>query len=215
VTGTVDVDAAVATAVASRPELRNLADAISDATARLAVSRNQQLPQFDVNVAMTRRQTASEFLNSFGLDGFRFATFLTVGMPVDRTTQNVEYQHALIERQRRDRERVAATRNIAAEVRREVRQRERLVRAVGAAETSVDLSRQEVEVAQLRYDRGLSNNLDLVAAEGQLLASEGRRIAALAQSAVQQLRLRATMGVLDPLSEIAPATRLSERGGPQ
>jgi outer membrane protein len=96
-----------------------------------------------------------------------------------------------------------------------VRQRDRLVRAVATAETSVDLSRQEVEVAQLRYDRGLSNNLDLVAAEGQLLAAEGRRIAALAQSAVQELRLRAAMGVVEPLAEIATTAPLSEKGGSQ
>ena len=194
----VDVAAAIATAIATRPEMRDLADALSESTARLAVSRNQQLPQFDLNVAMTRRRTAAGLFDSFGGDGFRLATFFTLGMPVDRTTQGVEIQKARIERGQHERQRVTLSRQLAAEVRREVRQTHRLARAVTAAETSVDLSKQEVEVAQLRYDRGLSNNLDLVAAEGGLLAAQGRRIAALAQSAVQQLKLRATMGVLDP-----------------
>ena len=215
VTGAVagDVDAAVATALMSRTEMRNLADAVTEATARLAVSRNQRLPQVDLSVAMTRRQTAPGFVESFGLDGFRLATFFTVGMPMDRTTQTTEYQRALIERRRVDRERDALTRRITAEVRRELRQRDRLARAVAAAEASVDLRRQEVEVAQLRYDRGLSNNLDLVAAEGQLLAAEGRQIAALAQSAVQQLQLRAAMGILDPLGDLGAAARVPGPGG--
>jgi outer membrane protein len=212
VTGDVDEATAVATALFSRTELRNLADAATDATARLAVSRNQQLPQFDLNVALTRRQTASGFQDSFGLDRFRLATFFTVGMPLDRTAQSADVQRALIERGRIDRERAALTRRIEAEVRRELRQRDRLARAVAAAETSVDLSRQEAEVAQLRYDRGLSNNLDLIAAEGHLLAAEGRRIAALAQSAVQQLQLKAAMGVLDPLNDIADTARLPGPG---
>jgi outer membrane protein TolC len=151
---------------------------------------------------MTRRETAPGFADSFGLNRFRLATFFTVGMPIDRTAQSVQFRQALLERERRERERATLARRIAAEVRREVRQRDRLARAVTAAETSVELSRQEVEVAQLRYDRGLSNNLDLVTAEGQLLAAEGRRIAALAQSAVQQLQLRSAMGVLDPAAEI-------------
>jgi outer membrane protein TolC len=209
----VEANAAIATALASRAEVRNLADAAAEASARLAVSRNQQLPQLDFSVAATRRQTAPGFLESFGVDGFRLATFFTVGMPMDRTTQSTEYQRALIERRKRDRERDALTRQITAEVRRELRQRDRLARAVAAAEASVDLRRQEVEVAQLRYDRGLSNNLDLVAAEGQLLAAEGRQIAALAQSAVQQLQLRAAMGILDPLGDLGPTARAPGPGG--
>lgn len=213
VTGNVDVEVAVATALAARTELQSIVDAAADATMRLSVSRNRRLPQLDLNLAMTRRQTATSFRDSFGFDKFQLATFFTVGMPVDRTAQNVDFQRALLERARRDRERVMLTRRIAAEVRREVRERDRLVRAVSTAETSVDLSRQEVDVAQLRYDRGLSNNLDLVAAEGQLLAAEGRRIAALAQSAVQELRLKAAMGVLDPIND--GATALVMQGPPQ
>jgi outer membrane protein TolC len=53
-------------------------------------------------------------------------------------------------------------------------------------------------VAQLRYERGLSNNLDVVAAEGNLLSAESRRIAALADLAIARLAFRATLGVLDP-----------------
>jgi outer membrane protein TolC len=211
----VDVDAAVATALASRSEFRALADAEREAAARVSASRNQMLPQFDVNVALTRRETAPGFLESFGLDRFRAATFFTVGMPIDRTAQTVEYRQAMIERGRRERERASLTRRIVTEVRREVRQQDRLARAVAAAETSLDLIRQEVQVAQLRYDRGLSNNLDLVAAEGQLLAAEGRRIAAMAQSAVQYLQLRAAMGILDPERDVAGMAMGNDRGRSQ
>jgi outer membrane protein TolC len=212
--GIIDPEMAVATALAARTELQTLVEATAESTARLAVSRNLRLPQFDLNVAMTRRNTATGFRDSFGFDKFQLATFFTVGMPVDRTAQSVDFQRALIERERRDRERVTLTRRISADVRRALRERDRLVRAVAAAETSVDLSRQEVEVAQLRYDRGLSNNLDLVAAEGQLLAAEGRRIAALAQSAVHELRLKLIMGVLDPLADVASAPQMTRNGTP-
>lgn len=198
VEGEVDAEHAVATALALRVDLQNLAAVVDDANTRVAASRNAQLPQVDLNVAMTRRQTASGFLDSFGRDGFKLATFFTVGMPSDRTAQAVDFQQAVLERSRRARERATLARTISADVRRNVRERQRLARAVAAAEASVALSRQEVEVAQARYERGLSNNLDLVAAEGQLLAAEGRRLGALAQAAVQDLRLRAAMEVLDP-----------------
>ena len=47
-----------------------------------------------MNFALTRRETAPGFRDSFGLDGYKFVTFFTIAMPVDRTAQQVEYQSA-------------------------------------------------------------------------------------------------------------------------
>jgi outer membrane protein TolC len=123
-------------------------------------------------------------------------------MPVDRTPQLIDYQNALIDRDRRRRDIATMQRQIADDVKRAVRERDRLVRSLTAAETSVAIGRQEVEVAQLRYERGLSNNLDVVAAETNLLAAESRRIQALADSVVARLNLRAILGTLDPRQDI-------------
>lgn len=98
-------------------------------------------------------------------------------------------------------------------VRRHLRERDRLARAGGALEASVELSRHEVGLAPARYKRGLSNNLDFVAAEGRLVAAEGRRIAALAHAAVRQLRLLAAMDVLAP-EETGTRAPLDTRGWP-
>ena len=124
-------------------------------------------------------------------------------MPVDRTAQIVDYQYSLIDRDRRKREIETLERQISDDVRRALRERDRLLRGVLAAETSVEISRKEVDVAQLRYERGLSNNLDVVTAESALLVAESRRIQALADTAVSRVRLRALLGVLDPRTDIA------------
>jgi outer membrane protein TolC len=128
---------------------------------------------------------------------------MTISMPVDRTPQQIEYQNSLIERDRRRRGIETLRKRIADDVRRTIRQKERVARNLAAAEASVEIGRREVEVAQLRYERGLSNNLDVVTAETNLLSIESRRISALAESAVAHLTLRATLGILDPLNDIA------------
>jgi len=87
-----------------------------------------------------------------------------------------------------------------------VREHDRLIRSLTAAETSVQIGHREVEVAQLRYERGLSNNLDVVTAEGNLLGAESRRVSALADLAVARLSLRALLGVLDPRRDAGSAT---------
>lgn len=206
--GTEPIDVAQATTLAlgNRLDLKSRVASRDDAENQIRFTKNQLLPQVDVNLALTRRETADSFRTSFALDGYQFATFFTIAMPVDRTAQQVDYQSALIDRDRRRREVATLERQIADDVKQALRERDRLLRGVVSAETSVEISRREVEVAQLRYQTGLSNNLDVVTAESGLLAAEGRRIQALADSAVARLRLRALLGVFNPRTDMTDAT---------
>lgn len=202
----IDVRNATAIALANRLDLKSRVAASADADNQIRFSRNQLLPQVDVNFALTRRETAQSFADSFALDGYRFATFFTIAMPVDRTAQQVEYQSAMIDRDRRRRDTETLERQITDNVKQIIRERERLIRNVASAENNVDLSRREVEVAQLRYENGLSNNLDVVTAEAGLLQAESRRIQALADSAVAGLRLRAVLGIFNPRTDMSGST---------
>jgi outer membrane protein len=204
----IDVRNATSIALANRLDLKSRIAARDDADNQIRYSRNQLLPQVDVNLAFTRRETAPTFKDSFGLDGYKFATFFTIAMPVDRTAQQVEYQSALIDRDRRRREAETLERQIADTVKQAVRDRDRLIRNLAAAENNVELSRREVEVAQLRYENGLSNNLDVVTAEAGLLQAHSRRIQALADSAVAGLRLRAVLGIFNPRTDMSGSTNV-------
>jgi outer membrane protein TolC len=196
------LDQAIARALAGRIDLASAVAGAAEAQRSMAYSRNQLLPQFDLNLALTRRETAPSFTRSFGLNRFHFATFFTISMPVDRTPQLIDYQNAVIERDRRNREIEVLRSRIADDVRRAARNRDRLVRILAAAEASVDIGNREVEVARLRYERGLSNNLDVVSAETNLLAAESRRVSALAELAVARLGFRATIGAFDPRRDL-------------
>lgn len=199
----IDVEAAIALALDRRLDLRSRADDAVDAERQVRFSRNQLLPQLDVNLALTRRETSSTLSRSFGLDGFQFATFFTIAMPVDRTAAQVDFQNAVLDRNRRRRDADTFARQVADDVRRTVRARDRALRTVVAADTAVAIGRREVEVAQLRYERGLSNNLDVITAEGGLLAAETQRIQSLADAALALLRARAVVGIFDPRTDIA------------
>ena len=198
----IDADRAVTLALSSRLDLKSRSAARLDADRQAQFARNQLLPQVDVNLALTRRETSTSLAKSFGLDGYQFATFFTIAMPVDRTAQQIAFQTAVIDRNRRSREISTLERQIGEDVRRAIRDRDRQLRNLLSAETTVTLARNQVEVAQLRYERGLSNNLDVVTAEADLLSAESRRVQALAEAAVNRLRLRATMGVFDPRGDV-------------
>jgi len=178
---------------------------MDEAARTIAYSRNQLRPQFDASLALTRRETADSLPSSFGLDNFRFATFFTIAMPVDRTPQIIEYQNALIDRDRRTRDLEMFRKRIAADVKRSMRETARMTERLRVSEESLEISQREVEVAHFRYERGLSNNLDVVAAEGGLMLAENRRLAALAELALSRLSLRATLGILDARQDVADA----------
>lgn len=205
VTSSLTPDEAVATALDRRSDLKSLIDAAGDSRNAIAFAKNQLLPQLDVNLLFTRRDTARTLADSFRVGRFQFATFLAVSMPVDRTPEIVDYQNAIIERDRRDRAVETLRRTITNDITRAIRERDRLRRTLAVAEAGVDIAKKEIEVAEFRYQRGLSSNLDLVDAESALLAAESRRLSVLADAAVEELRLRALIGVLDPRSVEAPA----------
>jgi outer membrane protein TolC len=207
-TDPIDVPSATAIALANRLDLKSRTASRDDADNQIRFARNQLLPQVDVNFQLTRRETAPSFKESFALDGYKFVTFFTIAMPVDRTAQQVEYQSALIDRDRRRRDTETLERQIADDVKQAVRERERLIRNLAASENNVDLSRREVEVAQLRYENGLSNNLDVVTAEAGLLQAESRRIQSLADTAVAALRLRAVLGIFNPRTDMSGSTAI-------
>ncbi len=200
--GSMPSEDAVKIALERRLELRGAAEALAESERAAAFANNHLLPQVDVNLTVTQRDTSNSLASSFKLDNFRFATFFAISLPSDRTSQKIEFHNALIERDRRRRALETLRMRIAEEARRAVRQQQRLLKALEMADTSVEFAGKELEVADLRHQRGLSNNLDVVNAEGSLLAAEGRRLSVQAELAAARLGLRATLGTLDPRKDI-------------
>ena len=192
----------VTIALSNRLEYRSAQEAVAQAERAAANARDLLRPQFDVSLLLARRQTGDTLRSSFGLDNFQVTTFAALSMPLDRTRETIAQQTASIELQRRRRALESSRRLIEQDVRRAVRQQERMLLELQLADASVDFASQEVEVATLRNERGLANNLDVVNAEGNLLGATAQRIGLLASLAVARLEVRAALGVLDPRADV-------------
>ena len=188
---------AVATALRNRIELLEADAVVEEGERDVGYARHQLLPQVDVSLALTRRESADALRNAFGVDRFEPVTFFSVSTPLDRTVELAGVRTAMMERDRRTRARDTLRRRIAQEVRRAVRLQRRLANRLESVEVSVDFAEREVELANLRFQRGLSNNLDVVNAQAALLNATTRRLGVLADLALSRLTLRATLGTLD------------------
>ncbi len=189
---------AIALALQHRPEIDTAKDTVEQAERSLRLARRGRLPQLDVQVGVTRQDVAAKPLQGFGLDGFQFATLASVSIPVFNDQQDVEYQNALIERGQRARELQAQQRRVTVDVRRAIREQHRAEQSAALARDSVELTRREVDVARLRFARGLSSNLDVVTAETSLLGAESQAIAADGQVTLSRLAVLAVTGTLNP-----------------
>jgi len=197
-----DLDQAGSLAFEHRTEVRSAQAASDESLRTIAAAKNQLRPQVDLNLAVTRQETSDSLRFAFGLDQFHAATFAAVSMPLNRTVEEVGLQNAVIERSRRERDVSAWRDRVAQEARQAVRRQQRAVKSLALARTSLDLAQREVEVATLRFQRGLSNNLDLVSAQATLRGAESQEVAARAEVALARLGVRAATGVLDPRRDI-------------
>lgn len=195
------LEAALTLAFANRPELFSAAAGVREAEIGLDAAIDQARPQFDLSVQWTRNSIADSLRDAFGTDDFRFATFASVSIPVDPVRAQAVRRQAEIQMQRRTRELEDVQRQVAYDVRSAHRGVVRLLQMLEQADAAVEFAGQEVELASLRYRRGLSNNLDVVVAEGGLLAARARRFGVLADLALARLHLMAALGSLDPLGE--------------
>lgn len=186
---------AVATALRNRIELQEADAVVAEAERDVGYARHQLLPQVDVSLALTRRETADALRSAFGVDRFEPVTFFSVSTPLDRTVELAGVRTAMMERDRRIRARDTLRRRIAQEVRRAVRLQRRLANRLESAEVSVDFAEREVELANLRFQ-------DVVNAQAALLNATTRRLAVLADLALSRLTLRATLGTLDARRDV-------------
>jgi outer membrane protein TolC len=193
---------AEASALVQRLELAGAVASVREGEDAVWLAGQQSLPQVNLGVALTRRETAPNALDSFGLDNFQLAGFASATLMFDRTASRAGRQSAQLDLIRRQRKSASLRLSVAQEARRAVRYYERLYQGLTLVESSVEQASREAELALLRYERGLSNNLDVVAAEANLLGARARRASLLGELAVAWFQLRAAAGVLNPRVDI-------------
>lgn len=190
------LDDAVVAAKERRPEVQRARRALAAAEATARAARKPALPRVDFKVALTRRETATSLGSSFGVNGFRVVPFLAVSAPTGPGGPGGA-DAAALEVARRQRGLRAVEAQAEIDVRRALRQQQRLLHSLASADDGVTFAAQQVDVARVRFERGLSGNLDLVSAEADLLAAQSRRSSVAAALAVARLQVKAAMGTLN------------------
>ncbi|MGH9322318.1 MAG: TolC family protein [Vicinamibacteria bacterium] len=204
----VDVEALTALALRSRIEMHEETDRIDDAERSLAVSRQNLLPQLDLNLRYERRGLGETFASSFDFIDNAFNLFLSTSYPLDRSSENASYAMSQIDVAARRRQLRLVEYNIANEVRAAARNLERTGKSILLQERNIDFADKQLRLATLRYQRGLASNFDIIDAENNLIQARSNYVSLVSDYHVARIELKRVTGTLDVVSEFAPGNFL-------
>jgi outer membrane protein TolC len=192
-------ETAIAAALGAREEVVEARERVKDAEAQLRIAKSLLLPSLDAALTWSATGRSGSFGGSLWPSsgsawtlGFSSQAPLNLGAQLAARTQaeiSLRAARRAVERLEAD----VAT-QVRAAARRLATNRERL--ALDAANEEV--SRMQLEVAQLRFSKGLTDNFFVVDAEGLYNATRVSLLTSRQQVLLDELRLLSDSGLLRP-----------------
>lgn len=187
----------VAMAHARRLDLIETRDRIGDARRAKTVATWNLLPDLIVHATYSRHEFASNGSRmAVGDDGWRVG--VSTGYSLLRAQAGAAAASATVSIRAAERALADAERRVTVEVRRAHRQWVRTAATIDLQSKAVQFAERQVRLAEIRAERGIADNFDVVDAEGNLYQAQTALIEAQAARALAALLLRRAAGALDP-----------------
>jgi outer membrane protein TolC len=193
----IDVDAAIQTALADRPELHNQQLGIDQARIEAAYARNQTLPALDLNVGYDFAGVGGDVIlrddngaitgtipggYSDALDQVRSLDFhgwsfdLTFGFPLQNRAARTARAIADLDLARAETAMEDARNSVITEVRQAARRVETAAKQIDAAKASRVFQERNLDAERKRYENGLSTNFQVTQIQDDLTQARSREV---------------------------------------
>jgi outer membrane protein len=190
------VENLIETALASRLDLAEVRDQIEDARRTASLSRQNLLPDMSLNLRFTEQKGAGS-TGPFAVTNRRWESFFSASLPLERAADVARLQLSNLDVTSRERAHAQRRYEVESEVRSIHRQLLSLSRSIATQRGAMDIALEQLRLANLRYQRGLASNFDVVDAEGSLLAARSSLVQLLAAYQVARLDLERAVGRLN------------------
>jgi multidrug efflux system outer membrane protein len=185
-------------ALETRPDVLEARDRISDAERALRVARWDLLPRIDLNLSYARRSFGSGSANLLSSISRGWQVNLSTSYSLDRSSQAAATGLAAVTIAGARRALMGLEQQVGSEVRSAMRARQRAAATVAIQRKAVDVAERQLRLAELRYQRGLAGNSDVIDAESSLFRAQSALLSAQADRALTQLLFERTLGTLNP-----------------
>ncbi|GAK50323.1 hypothetical protein U14_01551 [Candidatus Moduliflexus flocculans] len=192
-----DQEELIRQALEHRLELQTARDRINEAERQLKIAKQNLLPPLDVSVRYTFRGTGEAFDQSWNTDDEFWGVGLSSSFDIDRAQERANYQQAQLTLNATLRDLQAAQDDIISEVMQTIVSVRQAQASVELQAQSVTQAEKQLELSSLRYKKGLSDNLEVVESEDNLMNAKNGYYSAVAQHLAATLRLRQVTGTLE------------------
>jgi outer membrane protein TolC len=180
-----------------RLELQEAADAVQDAERRLKIAKQNLYPPLDLSIQYTFSGEGDGFDQSLELDDNSWGVGVNTSFDLDFARDRAAYQQAQLSLNSAIRAWEAKQQDVLLEVLQMINSLKQTQARVELQQQSVMQAKKQLELSELRYKKGLSDNLDVIDAEEALLNANTSYYSAIVQHLIAQLRLKQATATLE------------------
>ena len=166
-------------ALANRPEIRQILYRLEQSALAARVAGNAVLPKLDLVGLFRRNDNATSARRVYGFDSQLWIAGIEFEIPFGNVAARERLRAAALNYARIERELESQRRLIELEVRAEDLSLRENLEVVAAQTEKVEQARTKLEIAQVRYQRGIADNFDVTDAQGDLVDAESDLLAAV------------------------------------
>ena len=198
---TIDLDQAIQTALAERPEIRAQQAVIEQARIDWGYSRNQLRPALDLTLdyglsgvggtLIERDRTTGEIIRTFpggfgdafdqvtGLDFDGWTATLVFGFPLQNRAARAQLATDRLEHERTQAVLQDIQQAIITEVRQTARRVDTSLKSIDAAHASVRFQERSLDAEKKRYENGMSSSFEITRIQDDLTQARSREVSAV------------------------------------
>ena len=200
-------------ALEKRIEILEARDQVQDAERKLLLARYRIWPGVDLVGSYAQQGFGNSFADSMRLNRDEWGVGLRSILPLDRTAERAAMAEAEVILRARERHYQTLRGDVLRQLRDAVRQLRRAEAERTLAAEIADQSEKQAELARFRYEKGVTDNLDLVQAEEQRAAAKGDTVLAAIDEVIAAASVHRAAGTLtEKFIAGAPAAPASEDG---
>jgi outer membrane protein len=190
------VEETVEDALSRRPEVTEAQEQVTDAERKAQLAHYKIWPAASLVGSYAQIGTGNNFGDSSHLGRTEWLVGVSSTTPLDRTEERVAARQAEITLRGRERHYRAVRDQVIRQVRDAWRELERSRAERTLAAEIVEQSEKQAELARFRYEKGVTDNFDLIQAETELAEARGAQVLAAIDEVLTAAQLRRAAGTL-------------------
>ena len=192
----VDPEYALMLAMGNRLDLARARNEIDEVARNLRIAKNNTLPQLDLVMGYQRFGTGPSLSDSSGLDETAWTIGLATSTDLLRTTERAAYEQSKLDQAAAGRNYQLLKDTVSREVKAALRNLEKNRKRIDVQNAEIGHANQKLKLAELKFERGLADNFELIDAEEAIIRAETNYIHAVTDYIVSQVELKKTVGTL-------------------